>query len=219
MQYIASEPVQHHGSHHFHPLPLAFIHTNCHLFHALSVCLSVFLWTFGPRILLEPHPEAPLALKNRWTKNITHLHRHTKPTHDVIRQQSVWAPCVCRCLSLPPQTLRSKASQQRPQPERSTASLAARPHCAEETAPCNTNNPSATAALQHQLLILVPPCEVQHCNTHTALGNECHLPLGFNMPFQCDEIFKSIVSQECSTVAFVLNIAALICWVATVMVP
>ncbi|CAK6961045.1 Hypothetical predicted protein, partial [Scomber scombrus] len=52
-----------------------------------------------------------------------------------------------------------KASQQRPQPARSTASLAARPRCAEETAPCNTNNPSATAALQLRLLIPVPPCK------------------------------------------------------------
>lgn len=80
----------------FYPLPSAL---------TLSLSLSAFLWTVGPRILLEPHPDAPWLLKNSLTKNITQMHRHTESTHDVIRQQSVCVLCVCHCLSLPPQTL------------------------------------------------------------------------------------------------------------------
>jgi len=51
------------------------------------------------------------------------------------------------------------------------------------------------------------------------LGNGCILSPHFDMVFQKHEIFKSIVSQGHSAVAFVLTIAALIYWVATVMIP
>lgn len=118
-----------------------------------------------------------------------HPWRHTSTEH-------VCTMCVWPLISASTDAVQ-KASQQRPQPARSTASLAARPCCAEETAPCNTNNPSATAAQQLWLLIPVPPCKVQNCNTHTALGNGCPSPPtpGFNIAFHSDEIFKSIVSQ------------------------
>lgn len=69
----------------------------------------------------------------------------------------------------------------------STASLAARPRRSEETAPCNTNNPSVPTAN------LVPPCKVRYCNTHTALEYGCYPPRGFHKAFQSNEIFKRIV--------------------------
>lgn len=56
-------------------------------------------------------------------------------------------------------------------------------------------------------------------STHTVLGVGFHLPPHFNRIFQNHEIFKSIVSQGHSAEAFVLNIAVLIYWVATVMIP
>lgn len=201
LQCSVSESFQRCGSHHFnlHPSCLSS-HSLCfhpqklsltHLSLSLSVYLSLNFWPQNP---VGSSPTCPLALKNRLSKNITHLPRHTKSTHDVIHQQSVCIMCVSLLISVSTDALQ-KASQQRPEPTHSTASLAARPRCAEETAPCNTNNPSAAAVLQCRLLILVPPCKVQHCNTHTALGNGCYPPPGIYKAFQSNEIFKSIVSQ------------------------
>lgn len=91
---------------------------------------------------------------------------------------------------------------------RFTASLAARPRCAEETAP--TANPGTSLQGEEGTAPLHP---------HSFRKWMSSYPPGFNKTFQSDEIFKSIVSQGYSTAAFVLNIAALICWVATVMIP
>lgn len=129
----------------FHPHRLPLI-----LFLTLSLSLS-FSELLAPRILLEPHPYGPWLLKIDEPQNITHSHRPTKSTHDVrLRTECVRTLCARVCVS--PLISAStdavwKASQQRPQPVHSAASLAARPRCAEETAPCNTNNPSATATL------------------------------------------------------------------------
>lgn len=120
-----------------------------------------------------------------------------------------------------------KASQQRPQPARSAASLAAGARCAEETAPCNTNNPSSHSSASLPTAnpgTSLQGTTLQHPHSFRKWMSS-YLPLpappypGFNKAFQSDEIFKSIVSLGYSTVAFVLNIAALICWVATVMIP
>lgn len=105
LQCAAFEPIRHHVSHsfHYHPLCLSVTSLCFHphklplvprslLATLLSVCLSLNFWPQDP---VGTSPRSPLALKNRLTKNITHLHRHTKPIHDIIRQQSVWAPCVC----------------------------------------------------------------------------------------------------------------------------
>lgn len=93
----------------FHPLPFAFIHTSCHSLLSLSELLA-------PRILLESHPDAPWLLKIDEPKKSTHT--QNPPMTSYI---SVCVPCVCRCLSLPPQTLCRKPvsrghSQRAPQP-------------------------------------------------------------------------------------------------------
>lgn len=67
------------------------------------------------------------------------------------------------------------------------------PRCSEEAAPCNTNKPSAAAALRWRPLIPAPPCELQHSNTHTASGNGCYPPLSFYN--QRNEIFRGLDSQ------------------------
>lgn len=81
----------------------------------------------------DPVGTSPRLLHIDGPQNKAHLHGQTKPTHDVMRQQRV---CCCVCvlcvcvrlrLSRSLQTPCSKASQQRPEPESSAASLAARP--------------------------------------------------------------------------------------------
>lgn len=112
LQCAVSESFQRCGSHHFnlHPSCLSS-HSLC--FHpqklslthlSLSLSLSIFLWTFGLRILLEPHPHAPWLLKIDYQKT-SHTCPDTPNPPMTSYINRVCVLCVCHCLSLPPQML------------------------------------------------------------------------------------------------------------------
>lgn len=148
----------------------------------------------APGILLEPRPAAPWLSEIDYPKNITRSRggAASPPVTSHINGGRA-RPRARRRLSLPLQMLwRKPVSAVRSQ--RAQKPLWQPDHGApRKLHPCNTNNPSAAAALRWRPLIPAPPCELQHSNTHTASGNGCNPPLGFYN--QRNEIFKGFASR------------------------
>lgn len=194
--------------------------------HPLSLSRSVFLWTFGPQDPVGTSPIWPLALKNRWTTK----HHTLAQAHKIHswRQTSnrMCAHFVCTCVCVTAYLCLHRCCVESQSAEATASAL-------RSLSGSQTSLRWGNCTLQHKqpishsnasaLLLLNPGTSLRG----TALQHPHSFgkvlsfppPPGFNLVFQSDEIFKSIVSRGHSAVAFVLTIAAFICWAATVMIP